>query len=378
MLKRTVYNEEHEMFREAFRRFLETEAVPHHDEWEERGIVPREFWLKAGEQGALCPQVPEEYGGVGGDYRYLAVVNEAAASAGITGVNFAVHSDIVSGYLLAYGTEDQKQAWLPRMVSGEVLGAIAMTEPGTGSDLQGIRTTARREGNEYVINGSKTFITAGQLADLVIVVAKTDPELGAKGISLILVEGDRPGFQRGKNLDKIGLKAQDTSELFFDDVRVPVTNLLGEEGRGFAQLMKELPQERLAIAVVAMASSQRAFDLTLQYVKDRRAFGKTVFDFQNTRHLLAQLKSEIEVGWAFLDKCIEAHRVGELEAHEASMAKLWSSELQNRVVDRCLQLHGGYGYMREYPIAKMFVDSRIQTIYGGTSEIMREIISRTL
>lgn len=378
MLKRTIYEPEHEMFRTAFRRFLEEEAVPHHDEWEAVGITPKDFWLKAGDQGALCPQVPEEFGGVGGDYRYLAVINEESAYAGVTGANFAVHSDIVAAYLLNHGSESQKATWLPRFVSGEAIGAIAMSEPGAGSDLQGVRTVARREGNEYVINGSKTFITAGQLADLIIVVAKTDPTLGAKGISLILVEADRAGFRRGKKLKKIGLKAQDTSELFFDDVRVPVENILGEEGMGFSQLMAELPQERMAIAVVAMASSQRALNLTVDYVKERQAFGKAVFDFQNTRFSLAEMKAEIEAGWAFLDKCIAAHMDNQLDVHEAAMAKLWTSELQNRVIDCCLQLHGGYGYMEEYPISKMFVDARIQRIYGGTSEIMKELIARNL
>lgn len=378
MLTRRIYDSEHELFRDALRRFLAEKAVPFHDEWESQGIVPREFWLMAGEQGALGPQVPEEYGGPGGDYRYLALVNEEFAYAGITGVNAAVHSDIVTGYMLSFGSESQKSTWLPKLVSGEATGAIAMTEPGAGSDLQGIRTTARREGGEYVINGSKTFITAGQLASFTIVVAKTDPNAGSKGISLILVEADRDGFSRGKNLDKIGLKAQDTSEMFFDNVRVPVENVLGEEGRGFAQLMKELPQERLSIAITAMSASQRALDLTLEYVKERQAFGQPIFDFQNTRFTLAEMKTEIEVGWAFLDKCIAAHMEHELEGHEASMAKLWTTELQGRVIDKCLQLHGGYGYMSEYPIAKMYTDARVQRIYGGTSEIMKEIIGRSL
>lgn len=378
MLKREIYDSEHDMFRQALRRFLTEQAVPHHEEWEEQGIVPREFWLKLGEQGALAPQVPEEYGGPGADYRYLAVVNEETYYTGVTGVNTAVQSDVVAGHLLAFGSEEQKLTWLPKMVSGEAIGAIAMTEPGVGSDLKGIRTTAKRAGDEYIIDGSKTFITAGQLADFVIVVTKTDPAAGTKGISLIIVETDRAGFSRGKNLDKIGLKAQDTSELFFDGVRVPVTNVLGAQGQGFYQLMQELPQERLSIAVTAMSASQRALDLTLEYVKDRKAFGKPILDFQNTRFALAEVKTEIEVGWAFLDKCIAAHMKGELDSSGASMAKLWTSELQGRVTDTCLQLHGGYGFMSEYPIAKMYTDARVQRIYGGTSEIMKEIIGRGL
>ncbi|MFN3233535.1 MAG: acyl-CoA dehydrogenase family protein [Alphaproteobacteria bacterium] len=377
MLQRTVYEQEHDMFRDAVRGFFAREMTPHHDAWEKEGCVPRDFWRKAGEQGLLCPQVPEEYGGPGGDYRYLAVVDEELGMAGASGPGFTVHSDICAGYLLSYGSEDQKREWLPKMVSGEAIFAVAMTEPNTGSDLQGVKTTALMDGNQYVINGSKTFISNGQNADVIIVVAKTDPSQGAKGISLIMVEADRDGFRRGRNLDKMGMHAADTSELFFDDVRVPTSNLLGpEEGKGFAQLMTELPQERLSIALNAQAAAQYAYDLTVDYVKERKAFGSPVFDFQNTRFKLAELKTELAVGWAFCDQCIEHHLRGELSSADASMAKLWVTEMLGRVVDEGVQLHGGYGYMNEYPIARLYTDSRVQRIYGGTSEIMKELISR--
>jgi len=298
--------------------------------------------------------------------------------AGATGPGFAVHSDICSAYILNQGSEEQKQKWLPKMVSGEAIFAIAMTEPGTGSDLQGVSTTARLDGDEWVINGSKTFISNGQNADVVIVVAKTDPSLGAKGISLILVESDRDGYRCGRNLEKMGLHAQDTSEIFFDDVRVPKSNLLGEEGRGFVQLMTELPQERLAIAVGCMGLAQRAYDLTVEYTKERMAFGKPIIELQNTRFKLASLKTELAAGWALTDQCIEHHCRGELDATDAAMAKLWTSEMLGRMADECVQLFGGYGYMMEYPISRVFLDARIQRIFGGTSEIMRELISRTL
>jgi acyl-CoA dehydrogenase len=379
MLSRSIYEPEHEMFRDAVRRFFEKELAPHHPQWEKDGKVPRAFWRKAGEQGLLCPQVPEEYGGAGGDYRYLAVVDEELGFAGASGPGFTVHSDICAGYLLKYGSEEQKRQWLPKMVSGEAIMAVAMTEPGTGSDLQGVKTTARLDGNHYVVNGQKTFISNGQNADVVIVVAKTDPARGAKGISLVLVEAERDGFERGRNLDKMGMHAADTSELFFNEVRVPTANLLGpEEGRGFAQLMEELPQERLGIALNAQATAQYAFDLTVAYVKERKAFGKSVFDFQNTRFKLAELKTQLEVGWAFADKCIEHHLRGALTAADAAMAKLWITEMLGRVVDEGVQLHGGYGFMNEYPIARLYTDSRVQRIYGGTSEIMKELISRSI
>ncbi|MCG8505424.1 MAG: acyl-CoA dehydrogenase family protein [Sphingomonadales bacterium] len=379
MLKsRAIYESEHEMFRDSIRKFFERELHPNKESWDEAGVVPKEFWRKAGDAGLLCPNVPEDYGGPGGDYRYLAVIDEELAYAGTSGPGFPVHSDIVAPYILKYGSEEQKRTWLPKMVSGEAIGAIAMTEPGTGSDLQGVKTTAVRDGNHYVVNGSKTFITNGQNADIVIVVAKTDSSAGAKGVSLILVEADREGFSRGRNLDKIGQKAADTSELFFEDVRVPITNCIGEEGQGFVYLMQELPQERLTIAVGAAAAAQLAFDITVDYVKERHAFGKPIAAFQNTRFKLAEMKTEIAVGWAYVDECIGKHIRGELDATEGAMAKLWLTEMQCRVVDQCLQLHGGYGYMTEYPISNLYVDARVQRIYGGTSEIMKELISRSI
>jgi len=378
MLERTIYGQEHELFRASIRSFIEKELKPYHDQWEKDHIVPREFWRKAGAQGMLCPQIPEAYGGPGGDYRFLPVVIEEMFYAGGSGPGFGVHSDIVGSYLLNHGTEAQKHAWLPRMVTGEVIGAIAMTEPDAGSDLQAIRSTARREGDEYVINGAKTFISNGQNADLVIVAAKTDAAAKGRGISLLLVETDRPGFRRGRNLDKVGLRAQDTSELFFNDLRVPRANLLGEEGEGFSILMRELPQERLAIAVSAMASAQRAFDLTVEYVKQRHAFGQAIGKFQNTRFKLAEMKAELAAGWSFTDNCIQHHVGGQLSAVDAAMAKLWTTEMQGRVVDGCVQLHGGYGYMLEYAIARLYLDTRVQRIHGGTSEIMKEVVARSI
>lgn len=372
---RTTFTPEHDMFRQQVRRFFERELVPHLSRWEEEGIVDRDVWTKCGEAGLLCPTVPEAYGGLGLDFGYNAVIDEELAyigsSAGIT-----LHSDIVADYLVAYGSEEQKQHWLPRMISGETPTAIAMTEPGTGSDLQGIKTTALKQGGDYVLNGSKTYITNGQHAELVIVVAKTDPGQGAKGVSLILVESGRPGFARGRNLDKIGLHAQDTSELFFQDVRVPQANLLGQEGAGFIYLMNQLPQERLSIACSAQACAQRAFDEAVTFTKERKAFGRSVFDFQNTRFTLADLKSKLQVGWAHLDWCIARHMAGELTAQEASAAKLWHTELQFDVCDVSLQLHGGAGYMNEYLIARLWRDARVTRIFGGTNEIMKEVVSR--
>lgn len=374
---RPLYTEDHNLFRDQVRRFFEREVIPHADRFEAEGIVSRDVWRKAGEAGLLSPTVPEDYGGLGLDFRYNAVVAEelayAASSAG-----FTLHSDIATDYIVHYGSEEQKLHWLPKLVTGEVITAIAMTEPGAGSDLQGVRTTARRDGNHYVINGSKTYITNGQNADLVIVVAKTDPDKGAKGISLILVEADREGFARGRNLDKIGQHSADTSELFFQDVRVPITNCLGAENQGFIYLMQQLPQERLSIAVSAQAGAQKAFDITLDYVKERRAFGQRILDFQNTRFALADLKAKLQVGWAHLDQCIARHIEGKLSAAEASAAKLWHTELQWEMVDTCLQLHGGAGYMNEFLIARLWRDARVQRIYGGTSEIMKEVIGRTL
>ena len=375
--RRTAFNDDHEAFRDSVRRFFAKELIPHLDRWEEQGIVDREFWNKCGEAGLLCPTVPEAYGGLGLDFGYNAVIDEelsyAGSSAGIT-----LHSDIVADYLVAYGSEEQKLHWLPRMISGETPTAIAMTEPGAGSDLQGIRTTAVKDGDDYVVNGSKTYITNGQHAELTIVVVKTDPKEGAKGTSLLLIEADRPGYARGRNFDKIGLHSQDTSELFFEDVRVPQSNLLGGEGMGFAYLMNQLPQERLSIACSAQACAQRAFDEAIAFTKDRKAFGKTVFEFQNTKFTLADMATKLQVGWAHLDWAIKRHIAGELTAAEASAAKLWHTELQGEACDTALQLHGGAGYMNEYLIARLWRDARVTRIFGGTNEIMKEVIGRSL
>ncbi|MFN3944705.1 MAG: acyl-CoA dehydrogenase family protein [Allosphingosinicella sp.] len=374
---RTAFTESHDLFRDQVRRFFEREFVPHLDRWEEQGIVDRDMWTKCGEAGLLCPTVPEEYGGLGLDFGYNAVIDEElgyiGSSAGIT-----LHSDIVADYIVAYGTEEQKRHWLPRMISGETPTAIAMTEPGAGSDLQGVRTQAVKDGEDYVINGSKTYITNGQHADLVIVVAKTDPAQGARGTSLILVESEREGFARGRNLDKIGLHGQDTSELFFNDLRVPRSNLLGAEGMGFAYLMNQLPQERLSIACSAQAVAQRAFDEAVKFTKERKAFGRTVFEFQNTKFSLADLQAKLQVGWAHLDWAIRRHLAGELTAAEASAAKLWHTELQWEACDVSLQLHGGAGYMNEYLIARLWRDARVTRIFGGTNEIMKEVVSRAI
>jgi acyl-CoA dehydrogenase len=377
-MKRTLYSDEHELFRHSVRRFLTAEAVPQYDSWEENGGTPDEFWRRAGEQGLLCPQIPERYGGPGGDYRSLCIVSEELAALGLMAPNLQVHSDIVAEYVLNHGSKAQKLQWLPKMVSGEVRGAIAMSEPNTGSDLQAVRTRATRRGSEYVLNGAKTFVTNGAQAGLYIVVAKTDPTLGSKGISLFLVPREAQGFERGRTLDKLGLRGQDTAELFFRDVRLPESALLGKEGEGFACLMRELPQERLGIAVNAVACAQRAFDLTLRYAGERHAFGRRVLDFQNTRFKLAEIRAELEVAWAFVDKCVATHCEEQLTVPEAAMAKLWTTELQGRVIDACLQLFGGYGYMMEYPISRMYADARVARIYGGTSEIMKEIIGRSL
>jgi alkylation response protein AidB-like acyl-CoA dehydrogenase len=375
--RRSAFTPEHDMFRDQVRRFFAAELEPHLERWEQEGIADRDMWTKCGAQGLLCPTVPEEYGGLGLDFGYNAVIDEELAyigsSAGIT-----LHSDIVADYIVAYGSEEQKSRWLPRMISGETPTAIAMTEPGAGSDLQGVKTTAVADGDDYVINGSKTYITNGQHAELVIVVAKTDPAQGARGTSLILVESDRPGFARGRNLDKIGLHSQDTSEMFFQDLRVPRSNLLGAEGMGFAYLMNQLPQERLSIACSAQASAQRAFDEAVRFTKERKAFGKTVFEFQNTRFTLADLATRLQVGWAHLDWCIQRHIAGELTAAEASAAKLWHTELQFEVCDIALQLHGGAGYMNEYLIARLWRDARVTRIFGGTNEIMKEVVSRSI
>jgi len=379
MLKRTIFDDEHQMFRGAFRQFVEKEVVPCHEQWEKDGVVSRELWLKAGENGFLGFNVPEEYGGLGiDDFRYNAIVTEELIRVGASGPGFGLHNDITIPYILHYATEEQKKRLLPGMVSGEIITAIAMTEPNTGSDLAGVGTTAIRENGHYVVNGQKTFITNGILSDVVITVVKTNPEARHSGITLLLVERDMDGFKRGRNLDKMGLKAQDTAELYFDNVQVPVDNLLGEEGSGFAYLMTELPQERLSIAVGAMAACKAALDWTVQYCQERTAFGKPIGKFQNSRFKLAEMKTEIQIGQVFVDRCIMELNAGELSTETASMAKWWCTELQKRVVDECVQLHGGYGYMMEYPIAKAYIDTRVQTIYGGTTEIMKEIIGRSM
>lgn len=348
--------------------------------WRKNHCVDRDMWTKAGEAGLLGLSTPDQYGGAGGDYRHEVVLMEQLGLKGVDGFGASLHNAIVMPYIFHYGTEEQKQRWLPRLATGELVGAIAMTEPGAGSDLQGIKTTAKKSGNGYVINGSKTFITNGQTANLIIVVAKTDPAGGARGTSLMIVETDgTEGFERGRNLDKLGHEAQDTSELFFNDVKVPTENLLGtDEGQGFFQLMGQLPQERLNIAVQGMATIERALELTIDYVKQRQAFGKAIIDFQNTQFVLAECKTEATVAKVFVNHCIGQHLEGKLDAATASMAKYWVSDLENKIVDRCLQLFGGYGFMNEYPIARMYKDSRIQRIYGGTNEIMKLLIARTL
>lgn len=378
MLPRPLFGSDHELFRDSVRRFLEAEAVPFHAQWEKDGHVDRALWRRAGEQGLLCSHLPEAYGGMGADFLYSTVVIEEIGRLGLTGIGFSLHSDIVAPYLLHYGTEEQKQRYLPRLVSGELIGAIAMTEPSAGSDLQGIKTSAVLDGDHYVINGSKTFITNGYLADLVIVVARTDPAAGSKGISLFVVEAGTPGFDKGKRLEKVGMKAQDTAELFFQDVRVPKDNLLGQAGSGFVYLMQELPQERLTVGIGALASAEAALRWTLDYTRERKAFGKVVADFQNTRFKLAEMATEVQVGRVFLDRCLELHLRGELDVPTAAMLKYWSTDLQCKVLDECVQLHGGYGFMWEYPVARAWADARVQRIYAGTNEIMKEIIARSL
>ena len=378
-MRRTLFEPEHDLFRAAFRAFVEREIAPFHAEWERAGAVPRDLWQAAGRQGFLCMDVPEEYGGAGArDYRFNVVIGEELWRAGATGPGFVLHTDIVVPYITNYGTPEQRQRWLPRCVSGECITAIAMTEPGAGSDLAAIRTTARRDGDAYLLNGQKTFISNGILNDLVIVAAKTNPEAGHKGISLLVVERDMPGYERGRRLEKIGLHAQDTAELFFHNVRVPRDHLLGEEGQGFRYLMEQLPRERLAIAVGAVAAAEAALEQTIRYCREREAFGRPIGALQSVRFTLAELVTEVQIGRVFVDQCVLALNRGELTAETAAMAKWWTTELQQRVVHACLQLHGGYGYMREYPIARAFLDARIQTIYGGTTEIMKEIIGRSL
>ena len=378
MIERTLFTEDHAIFRESFRRFVEKEIVPFHAAWEEQGYVAREVWTKAGENGFLCTSMPEEFGGAAGDKLYSVSMMEEIARVNATGIGFGLHSEIVAPYILNYGSDEQKRRLLPKMATGELIGAIAMSEPAAGSDLQGIKTTALRKGDHYVLNGSKTFITNGWHADIVIVVAKTNPQAGAKGTSLLLVEQGMPGFEKGKRLKKVGMKAQDTSELFFDNVQVPAENLLGRENEGFIYLMQELPWERLQIAITAVESAQAAIDWTVEYVKERKVFGTTVATFQNTRFRLAELQTEVQIARVFVDKCISLVMDRKLDASTASMAKYWCSDLQCKVIDECLQLHGGYGYMWEYPIARAYADARVQRIYGGTNEIMKEVITRSM
>ncbi len=378
MLPRSLFNEDHAIFRESVRRFLENEVVPFHAAWEEQGYVDREVWLKAGANGLLCSSMPEQWGGSGADRLYSVIVMEEIARVNATGLGFVLHSEIVAPYLLRYGTDEQKARYLPKMASGEMIGAIAMSEPAAGSDLQAVRTTAVRDGDYYVLNGSKIFITNGWHADLVIVVAKTDPAAGAKGTSLFLVERGMPGFEKGQRLKKVGLKAQDTSELFFNDLRLPASHLLGKENQGFIYLMQELPWERMQIAIAAIESAQAAIDWTVDYVKQRKVFGTTVSSFQNTRFKLAELQTEVQIGRVFVDRCLEALQEDKLDTATASMAKYWCSDLQGKVLDECVQLHGGYGFMWEYPVARAWADARVQRIYGGTNEIMKELITRSM
>ena len=378
MIKRTVFESEHEMFRDSFRKFLEAEAVPYHAQWEKDGQVSRELWSKAGAHGYLSPTVPEAYGGVEADFRYNAVVDEEVARLGLSGIGFGLHSDIAVPYIMAYGSEEQKQRYLPGCVNGDIVTAIAMTEPGTGSDLQGIKTSAVLEGDHYILNGSKTFITNGQMADLVIVVAKTNPEEGSKGTSLLLVEANSEGFQKGQNLEKIGMKAQDTSELFFQDVKVPKENVLGAEGMGFIYLMQELPQERLSVALNAIASAESILEQTIDYVKERKAFGRSISAFQNTQFKIAEMSADLTMARVFVDKCLELLIVKQLDVVTAAKLKLITTEMQCDVIDECLQLHGGYGYMLEYPVARAYADARVQKIYAGTNEVMKLIIGRSM
>jgi alkylation response protein AidB-like acyl-CoA dehydrogenase len=378
-MQRDIFTEEHEAFRGMVREFIAREVAPYHEQWERDKVVSRDVWLAAGRAGLLGIDIDEKFGGGGNaDFRYYAIMDEEFARAGATGLGFFVHNDMIGRYLDRLCTQEQRERWLPGYCSGELIAAIAMTEPGAGSDLQGIRTTAVRDSGHYVVNGQKTFITNGQLCDLVIVVARTSPEAGHRGISLLVVEAGMPGFSRGRNLDKIGMHAQDTSELFFSDVRVPAANLLGEEGGGFVALMENLPRERITIGVFALAVAEKAFEDTLAYAKQRTAFGQPIGSFQHSKFVLAEMATELAVARAFTDRAIMAHCADELTTQEASMVKWWNTELCNRVTDRCVQLHGGYGYMREYPVARAWADSRVQSIFGGTTEIMKEIIGRGL
>ncbi|HLJ98914.1 MAG TPA: acyl-CoA dehydrogenase family protein [Streptosporangiaceae bacterium] len=378
-MRREIFTEEHEAFRDMVRSFIAKEITPHWAQWEQDRMVSRDAWRAAGRAGLLGIHVDEKYGGGGNpDYRFYVVLNEELSRSGANGPGFTVHNDMIGPYLERLCTPEQKERWLPGYCSGEKIAAIAMTEPGAGSDLQGIRATAVRRGDTYLLNGQKTFISNGQLCDLVIVAARTDPGQGHRGISLLMVERGMPGFERGRNLDKVGMHAQDTSELFFTDVEVPAANLLGEEGGGFVALMRNLPRERVTIGVTALAGAQRAFEDTLEYAKQRQAFGQSIGSFQHSKFVLAEIATELAVAQSFTDRAITEHCKDQLSAQEASMVKWWNTDVCNRVCDRCVQLHGGYGYMREYPVARAWVDSRAQSIFGGTNEIMKEIIGRGL
>lgn len=379
MIPRTLFTEEHELFRSSLREFIRKEIIPHEEAWEQQGHISREAWLKAGEMGFLCPCAPIEYGGSGADFLYAAIMMEELGRSGCMGPGFPLHSDIAAPYILHYGTEEQKKLWIPKLASGQTIAAIAMTEPSAGSDLQGIKTTAVRQAEHYIVNGSKTFITNGYMSDLVIVVVKTGAaDAGSKAFSLLLMDSGMTGFTKGKLLKKIGLKSQDTCELFFDQVKVPVTNLLGKEGEGFNYLMQSLPQERLLVGILGIAVAETALEKTIQYTKERITFGKPVAAFQNTRFKLAELATEIQMGQIFVDKCIELHLKNKLDASTAAMVKYSMSDLQCKVVDECLQFHGGYGYMWEYYIARAYADSRVQKIYAGSNEIMKEIIAKQI
>jgi acyl-CoA dehydrogenase len=378
MIPRTLFKPEHETFRDSIRRFMDEEVKPHDERWMEQGYVDREVWKKAGANGFLCMSMPEEYGGSGADKLYSVVLMEEQARANNSSLGFGLHSEIVAPYLNRYGSDMLKKKYLPKMAAGEQIAAIAMSEPGAGSDLQSVKTSAIRKGDTYILNGSKTFITNGWNADLVIVVAKTDPTKGAKGTSLIVVDTTMKGFSKGRRLKKMGLKGQDTSELFFDNVEVPAENLLGQEGNGFIYLMQELPWERMQIAIGAVSKAEAAIQWTMDYVRERKAFGKPVAGFQNTRFKLAECATQVQVARVFVDKCTELLLEGKLDAATAAMAKYWVSDLENTVIDECLQLHGGYGFMWEFPIARAYVDARVARIYGGTNEIMKEVISRSI
>ncbi len=378
MIPRKLFEPEHEIFRAAARRFIEKEIVPFHDEWEKAGSVPRELWLKAGEAGLLCCSVPEEYGGAGADYLYDVVVFEEMARAGATGPGFMIHTDLVATYIRSFGSEAQKRHWLPKMVAGEAIGSLGMTEPHAGSDLKNIRTRAVRDGDDYVINGQKVFISNGQLCDILVLATKTDSAAGAKGVTLFLVEGDREGFTRGRNLEKLGMKAQDTSELFFEDVRVPASNMLGGEGEGFGMMMTKLAQERLAQAIRSAAVTEAVIEWTVEYTAQREAFGQTIADFQNTQFKLAELRTEATAGRVLTDRCVELFMAGELDPIDAAQAKMFLSNLHCKTVDECLQLFGGWGYMWEYPIARAYADARVVKIAGGSIEIMKYLIGRDM